>query len=131
MAGGAHTSFLVPIVDNICHPHIAYADLSQYISHLVMPEKCGTAWDDSTFPAAVDTTMAWPVETEISVKSNNNADFDNNVLPSPPQPKTIRRQVGKSSKAHKGKLTFVWPDNNGFKKKPVIGQFANSVYVVE
>jgi len=113
------------------HPHIAYAALETYIAHLVIPDQCGTAWDDSRFPAAVDTTVAWPVETEVTEKTNNQADFQDNVLPSPNQPKTVRRRIGKSSKSHKGKLTFVWPDDNGFQKKPVIGQFSNTAYVGE
>jgi len=113
------------------HPHIAYAALETYIAHLVIPDKCGTAWDDSRFPAAVDTTVAWPVETEVTEKTNNQADFQDNVLPSPNQPKTVRRRIGKSSKSNKGKLTFVWPNENGFQKKPVIGQFSNTAYVGE
>lgn len=29
------------------HPHIAFASVETYLAHLLMPEKCGTTWDDS------------------------------------------------------------------------------------
>ena len=29
------------------HPHIAFAAVETYLANLVMPNKCGTTWDDS------------------------------------------------------------------------------------
>jgi len=112
------------------HPHIAFSALEVYLANIILPNECATTWDDSNFPAKVDTTVAWPVETEVPLLTNNKADFEPQTLFSPNQPLTRKRRSPKKAKGT-DKTIYFWPDKQGFKKKPVVGNFANSIYVVE
>jgi len=92
------------------HPHIAFSAVEVYLSNMVMPEKCGTAWDDSKYPAAPDTTVAFPYMTDFPPLANG--------LEAPQQP---LMEDG----------MWVWPGPEGTKKKPVAGNFANELVIVE
>jgi len=91
------------------HPHIALSAVEVYLSNLLMPDKCGTSWDDSNYPQAVDTTVAFP----------HMSDIEDNILISTPQFPTIDAD---------GK--WIWPGPEGTKKKPVEGQFAVNLYTI-
>jgi len=82
------------------HPHIAFSAVETYLANIVMPDKCGTSWDDSNYPANTDTTVAFPQMEGI-------------------QPKIS------------GDGMWIWPGEEGTKKKPVLGNFANHLYIVE
>jgi len=84
------------------HPHIAFSAVEVYLSNLALPEQCGTTWDDSNYPAAVDTTIAFPYMT----------DMDDNQQP------TITDGM------------WIWPGPEGTKKKAVQGNFANHLYTI-
>jgi len=88
------------------HPHIAFAAVETYLAHLIMPENCGTTWDDSNYPAAVDTTVAFPYMKDIGGFS-------------PAQP--LIDEDGK----------WIWPGPEGTKEKPVQGLFAFDLYIPE
>jgi len=88
------------------HPHIAFAAVETYLAHLVMPETCGTTWDDSNYPAAVDTTVAF------SYMENNPDGF----MPSQP---LVEDGM------------WIWPGPLGGKKKPVKGFFTFDLYVAK
>merc|ERR1712183_818927 len=87
------------------HPHIAFSAVEVYLSNKVMPDKCGTAWDDSNYPAKYDTTVAFPYMSDM--------DDDMGV-----QQPTIDTGM------------WIWPGPDGRKKKPVKGNFALELYTV-
>jgi len=88
------------------HPHVAFAAVETFIANLVMPDKCGTTWDDSNFPPAVDTTPAFPYMEDLT-----NVD-----AMAPTQPLI-------------GEGKFVWPGPMGNKKKPAKGLFTFDLIV--
>ena len=92
------------------HPHIALSALETYLANKVMPSTCGTSWDDSNYPAEVDTTRAFPD------MEGGFPDVDG--LEAPEQPSI-----------ENGKWT--WPGPEGAKKKPVLGNFATNLYIEE
>jgi len=71
-----------------------------------MPETCGTTWDDSNYPAAVDTTVAF------SYMEDNPDGF------TPSQPLVEDGM-------------WIWPGPLGGKKKPVKGFFTFDLYVAK
>jgi len=89
------------------HPHIAFSSMEVHLANVVMPDKCDTTWDDSNYPATVDTTVAFPDMSEME-----NMDGD---LVTPLQP-TIKDGM------------WIWPGPEGYKKKPVVGTFALDLY---
>lgn len=93
------------------HPHIAFSSIQTYLANKVMPDKCGITWDDSNFPAKVDTTMAFP---------HMEGNFPDVIggFEAPTQP-TIEEG------------NFVWPGPLGTKRKPVVGNFPISKHIVE
>jgi len=91
------------------HPHIAFSAVEVYLSNLALPEQCATTWDDSNYPAAVDTTIAFPYMTDVPA----NVDHEND-----PQQPTIEDGM------------WIWPGPDGTKKKAVQGHFANHLYTV-
>jgi len=94
------------------HPHIAFSALETYLANQVMPDKCGTTWDDSNYPPEVDTTVAFP-DMEGGFPDVNDG------LEAPEQP-TITDEGG-----------FIWPGPDGNGKKPVVGNFATNLHIVE
>jgi len=90
------------------HPHIAFSAVEVYLAHKVMPTKCGTTWDDSNYPAAVDTTVAFPYMMDIAPAGG---------LDMPQQPKMEDGM-------------WMWPGPEGYKKKSVFGNYANELVVV-
>ena len=92
------------------HPHIALSALETYLANKVMPSTCGTSWDDSNYPAEVDTTRAFPD------MEGGFPDVDG--LEAPEQPSI-----------ENGKWT--WPGPEGAKRKPVVGNFATNLYIEE
>jgi len=92
------------------HPHIAFSAVEVYLSNIIMPDKCGTKWDDSNYPADVDTTVAFPYMSDIET--------DTDGLETPQQP-TIEDGM------------WIWPGPEGTKKKPVVGHFAVNLFTVE
>jgi len=92
------------------HPHIAFSAVEVYLSNLIMPDKCNTDWDDSKYPAEVDTTVAFPYMSDV-VSQGNLAD---------PQQPTIDDED-----------MWIWPGPEGTKKKPVVGNFAVDLYATE
>jgi hypothetical protein len=93
------------------HPHIAFSAVEVYLSNLVMPENCGTTWDDSNYPAVVDTTVAFPFMTDVDPSSETLVD---------PQQPTID-ETG----------MWIWPGPEGVKRKPVVGNFATDLYITD
>lgn len=87
------------------HPHIAFSAVEVYLANLALPEQCGTTWDDSKYPAAVDTTVAFPYMSDMDENGN--------------QQPTITDGM------------WIWPGPEGTKKKPVVGNFANHLYTIE
>ena len=92
------------------HPHIAFSAVEVYLANKVMPDLCKTTWDDSKYPAEVDTTVAFP--------DMEGGFADVNGLEAPEQP-TLKDG------------TFIWPGPEGAKKKPVIGFFATNLHIIE
>lgn len=92
------------------HPHIAFSAVEVYLSNLIMPEKCGTTWDDSNYPAPVDTTVAFPYMSDI--------EGDGDLVSHPQQP-TIDDEG-----------MWIWPGPEGTMKKPVVGNFAVNLVTV-
>jgi len=90
------------------HPHIAFSAVEVFLANQAMPDNCGTNWDDSNYPAKVDTTAAFP-----DMKGFDAVDG----LMVPEQP-TIKD----------GK--FVYPGPDGKKKKPAVGNFATNLVIV-
>lgn len=88
------------------HPHVAFAAVESYIANLVMPDKCGTTWDDSNFPPTVDTTQAFPYMEDMT---------DVNGM-APTQPLISNGN-------------WIWPGPMGRKKKPAKGLFTFDLYV--
>lgn len=88
------------------HPHIAFSAVETYIAHELMPDKCGTTWDDKDYPSTIDTTVAFPKMVETDSGSKNAHE----------QPAIT----------DDGKWT--WPGPEGTKKKAVIGNFATNLY---
>jgi len=84
------------------HPHIAFSAVEVYLSNMIMPDKCGTTWDDSNYPPPVDTTVAFPYMSDMD---------------SDPQQPTIDDDG-----------MWIWPGPEGYKKKPVVGNFALNLY---
>jgi len=93
------------------HPHIAFSAVEVYLSNLVDPENCGTTWDDSNYPAPVDTTVAFPHMEDVEPWADGVED---------PQQPTINDEG-----------MWMWPGPDGIKKKPVVGNFATDLTVVE
>jgi len=91
------------------HPHLAYSALETYLANKIMPDVCGSTWDDSNYPPKVDTTQAFPDMTFVDPKTR----FVDHEQP------LIKEGL------------WVWPGSEGRKKKAVIGNFANSYCVVE
>jgi hypothetical protein len=92
------------------HPHIAFSAVEVYLSNLIMPDKCNTSWDDSKYPAAVDTTVAFPYMSDVVSHGN---------LVDPQQPTIDDDDM------------WIWPGPEGTKKKPVVGFFAVDLYATE
>lgn len=92
------------------HPHIAFSAVETYLANKVMPDKCGTTWDDSNYPPEVDTTVAFPA------MEGGFPDVDG--LPAPEQPVITDG-------------AFIWPGPDGNAKKPVVGNFATNLHIVE
>jgi len=90
------------------HPHIAFSAVEVYLAAVLFPEDCGTTWDDSNYPAEVDTTVAFPKMSEMPMLGN---------LMAPKQPR-IKKGM------------WTWPGEEGYKRKPVEGNFAISLYAV-
>jgi len=87
------------------HPHIAFSAVEVYLSNMIMPDKCGTTWDDSNYPPPVDTTVAFPYMSDMD---------------SDPQQPTIDDDG-----------MWIWPGPDGYKKKPVVGNFAINLFATE
>lgn len=85
------------------HPHIAFSAVEVYLSNLLMPDKCGTKWDDSNYPMQIDTTVAFPFMSDTQPSG---------VLTDPQQPTIDDTGM------------WIWPGPEGTKKKPVSGNFA-------
>eukprot|EP00537_Pseudo-nitzschia_pungens_P006273 CAMPEP_0172376388 /NCGR_PEP_ID=MMETSP1060-20121228/66695_1 /TAXON_ID=37318 /ORGANISM="Pseudo-nitzschia pungens, Strain cf. cingulata" /LENGTH=232 /DNA_ID=CAMNT_0013103903 /DNA_START=51 /DNA_END=751 /DNA_ORIENTATION=- len=84
------------------HPHIAFSAVEVYLSNIVMPDKCGTSWDDSNYPAKFDTTVAFPEMSDMEMVG---------ILEAPQQPTMMDGM-------------WIWPGPMGTMKKPVVGNFA-------
>jgi len=93
------------------HPHIAFSAVEVYLANIVMADKCGATWDDSKYPATVDTTVAFPQMDDMDNMAGS-------TLVTPQQP-TINDG------------NWVWPGPEGTKRKPVVGNFAISLYATE
>lgn len=93
------------------HPHIALSAVEVYLSNKVMPDKCGTTWDDSNYPAEVDTTVAFP-------EMEGGFPLTDGKFETPEQP-TITADGA-----------YIWPGPDGKKKKPVEGFFATDLVVM-
>jgi hypothetical protein len=90
------------------HPHIAFSALEVYLSNIVMPDKCETIWDDSNYPATVDTTVTFPYMSDVISQGN---------LIDPQQPTIDNGGM------------WMWPGPEGSKKKAVVGKFATNLVV--
>lgn len=91
------------------HPHLAYSAVETYLANKVMPDLCGTEWDDSNYPPKADNTQAFPEMTAVD-SDLRLVDHD--------QP-TIKDGL------------WIWPGPEGTMKKAVVGNFANHLCVVE
>jgi len=91
------------------HPHIAFSALEVYLANKVMPDKCEITWDDSKYPAEVDTTVSFPDMGGEYVTVDG--------LKAPEQP-IIADGL------------WIWPGPDGDKKKPVVGNFATNLHIV-
>jgi len=81
-----------------------------YLANMIMPDKCGDTWDDSNYPpnAVNDNTQAFP-QMNLVTTTNRMKDHD--------QP-TIYNNL------------WVWPAEEGRKKKTTMGQFSNHLVVI-
>jgi hypothetical protein len=102
--------FFGPYRGKYRHPHIAFSAVEVYLSNLLMPDKCGTTWDDSSYPMEVDTTVAFPFMSDVP---------QGGILVDPQQP-TIDSEG-----------MWIWPGPEGTKRKPVEGNFAINLYALE
>lgn len=92
------------------HPHLGYSAVEVYLANMIMPDKCGDTWDDSNYPpnAVNDNTQAFP-QMNLVTTTNRMKDHD--------QP-TIYNNL------------WVWPAEEGRKKKTTMGQFSNHLVVI-
>jgi len=90
------------------HPHIAYAAVEVWLAHKAMPDKCGPTWDDNdgkSYPFVPDHSVAFPMMEDVQ---GHEAD--------PQQP-----SIDKDG--------FVWPGDEGVKRKAVPGNFVLDKYL--
>jgi len=91
------------------HPHIAFAAVETWLANKVMPDKCGPTWDDNdgkTYPYTPDNSIAFPKMSSVEGHESD-----------PKQP-TITAEGG-----------FIWPGDEGCKRKPALGSFVMSKYL--
>lgn len=85
------------------HPHIAYAAVEVWLANKVMPDKCGATWDDNDgkdYPFTPDRSIAFPKMAAVEGHPED-----------PRQP------------ALKEDGAFIWPGDEGRKRKSVSGAF--------
>jgi len=91
------------------HPHIAFSALEVFLANQAGVEGCGTTWDDNDgkyFPATPDTSAAFPKMEEVDGHPDD-----------PEQPKL-------------NKCGFIWPGDDGDKRKAVPGVFNIELYLM-
>jgi len=96
------------------HPHIAFAAVETWLSNKVMPDKCGSTWDENdgeTYPYTPDNSVAFPMMSNVE-RSSTGGRGD-------PQQPTID-VCG----------MWVWPNPRvGVKRKAVEGSFITNKYI--
>lgn len=91
------------------HPHIAFAAVEVWLANKAGIEGCGTTWDDNDgkdYPFVPDHSIAFPAMTSVEGHEDH-----------PKQP-TIKDDGG-----------FVWPGDEGTKRKAVSGVFVLDKYL--
>lgn len=91
------------------HPHIAFAAVETWLANKVMPDKCGPTWDDNdgaTFPYTPDNSVAFPKMAKVPGYPDD-----------PKQP------------ALKADGAFIWPGDEGNKRKATKGNFVIEKYL--
>ncbi|KAL7524180.1 hypothetical protein ACHAWF_000849, partial [Thalassiosira exigua] len=92
------------------HPHIAYAAVEVWLANKVMPDECGPTWDDNDgkdYPRTPeDNSVAFPKMAEVDGH------------PDDPKQPALNDDGG-----------FIWPGDEGNKRKAVPGVFVIDKYL--
>lgn len=91
------------------HPHIAFAAVETWLANKVIPEECGPTWDDNDgkdYPFTPDNSVAFPKMATVEGHDDD-----------PKQP------------ALTDKGAFIWPGDEGTKRKPTPGLFIVEKYL--